>query len=225
MNSLGGGGEQEPYLVNAANALTFCMMILSCYFSSAVTRYTGIKGVLILGTLGFAPYAAGLYCNNRFGTHWAVLIGAAVCGICAGFLWTAEAAIALAYPEPYNQGRFLGFWLSFRLGGQVVGGAINLSLNVHNTGTGKVSYNVFLVFIALQCCAPFCGLLLTQPWNVERTDGRRVHLKITDSPVAELRATGRLLLNRKFLLIIPLIAQTVYTEAVTFTFQASMLHL
>jgi hypothetical protein len=28
----------------------------------------------------------------------------------------AEAAIALSYPEPENKGKFLGFWLSFRVG-------------------------------------------------------------------------------------------------------------
>ena len=118
----GAGGQQEPYLVNGANALTFCLMVVSCIFSSVIVRAIGIKWALIFGTMGYAPYAAGLYTNNRFGTEWFVLFGAALCGISAGVFWMAEAAIALAYPEPYNQGRFLGFWLSFRVGGQVVGG-------------------------------------------------------------------------------------------------------
>jgi MFS family permease len=113
---------QKPYLVNGANALTFCLMVVSCFFSSVIVRKIGIKNALIFGTLGYAPYAAGLYTNNRFGTEWFVLFGAALCGISAGVFWMAEAAIALSYPEPYNQGRFLGFWLSFRVGGQVVGG-------------------------------------------------------------------------------------------------------
>jgi MFS family permease len=122
MNSLGAGGEEKPYLVNGANALTFCLMVVSCFFSSVIVKKIGIKYALIFGTLGYAPYAAGLYTNNRFGTEWFVLFGAALCGISAGVFWMAEAAIALGYPEPYNQGRFLGFWLSFRVGGQVVGG-------------------------------------------------------------------------------------------------------
>jgi len=50
MNSLGAGGEEKPYLVNAANALTFCLMVLSCFFSSVMVRYIGIKGALIFGT-------------------------------------------------------------------------------------------------------------------------------------------------------------------------------
>ena len=50
MNSLGAGGAASPELINAANALTFCMMVVSCYFSSVLVRYIGIKGALIFGT-------------------------------------------------------------------------------------------------------------------------------------------------------------------------------
>lgn len=220
MNSLGAGGEEKPYLVNGANALTFCLMVVSCFLSGVIVRHIGIKWALIFGTLGYAPYAAGLYSNNRFGTEWFVLFGAALCGISAGVFWMAEAAIALSYPEPYNQGRFLGFWLSFRVGGQVLGGAINLGLNASNNEAGKVSYNVYLVFIALQALAPFAGLLLNEPSKVQRTDGVPVNLNITNNNWSELKAITKLFFGKDFLLIVPLIAQGVYTEAVMFTFQS-----
>ncbi|KAE9974457.1 hypothetical protein BLS_003109 [Venturia inaequalis] len=220
MNSLGAGGEEKPYLVNGANALTFCLMVVSCFFSSVIVKRIGIKWALVFGTMGYAPYAAGLYTNNRFGTEWFVLVGAALCGTSAGVFWMAEAAIALSYPEPYNQGRFLGFWLSFRIGGQVVGGAINLALNAANNKAGKVSYNVYLAFIALQCLAPFAALLLTPPSKVQRKDGVRVDMSITDGNRRELALTTKLFFSKKFLLIVPLIGQAVYTEAVMFTFES-----
>lgn len=50
MNSLGAGGAQRPYLVNTANALTFCLMVVSCWLSSTLVHYIGIKGALIFGT-------------------------------------------------------------------------------------------------------------------------------------------------------------------------------
>lgn len=50
MNSLGAGGSQSPQLVNAGNSLTFCLMVVSCYFSSVIVHYIGIKGALIFGT-------------------------------------------------------------------------------------------------------------------------------------------------------------------------------
>jgi hypothetical protein len=122
-----------PHLVNSANALTFCLMILTCYFSSIIVHYVGIKGALILGTyvisrtlvtycatadivyrIGYAPYAAGLYTNNRYGTQWLTLFGAALCGLSAGVFWMAEAAIAIAYPEPWNRGKAVGYWGIYR---------------------------------------------------------------------------------------------------------------
>ena len=220
MNSLGAGGEEKPYLVNGANAITFCLMVVSCFFSSVIVRRIGIKYALVFGTMGYAPYAAGLYTNNRFGTEWFVLFGAALCGISAGVFWMAEAAIALSYPEPYNQGKFLGFWLSFRVGGQVLGGAINLGLNATNNEAGRVSYTVYLIFIVLQALGPFAALLLDKPSKVQRKDGVQVNLAITNSSWQEIKATSRLFFSRNFLLIVPLIAQGVYTEAVMFTFES-----
>lgn len=220
MNSLGAGGEEKPYLVNGANALTFCLMVVSCFFSPILVRRVGIKWALIFGTMGYALFAAGLYTNNRFGTEWFVLFGAALCGISAGVFWMAEAAIALSYPEPYNQGKFLGFWLSFRVGGQVLGGAINLGLNANDNKAGKVSYNVYLAFIALQALGPFAGLLLNKPEKVQRSDGVPVNLAISNGSWFEIKAVTRLFFSRNFLLIVPLIAQGVYTEAVMFTFES-----
>ncbi|KAJ5334083.1 hypothetical protein MYU51_013125 [Penicillium brevicompactum] len=219
MNSLGGGGEEKPYLVNAANALTFGLMVVSCFLSSVIVRFIGIKWTLIVGTMGYAPYAAGLYTNNRFGNEWLVLLGAALCGISAGIFWMAEAAIALSYPEPYNQGRFLGFWLGFRVGGQILGGAINLGINADRSTSGSVSYTVYIIFIALQALGPFAGLLLSSPSKVQRKDGIPVRLEVNNSIGYELKATAKLWVSRKFLLIIPFICQAVYTEAVMFSYE------
>lgn len=43
MNSLGGGGEESPWLVDAANALTFCLMVLTCALSGIFVKYLGIR--------------------------------------------------------------------------------------------------------------------------------------------------------------------------------------
>ena len=78
----------------------------------------------------------------------------------------------------------------------------------------------FAVFIALQALGPFAGLLLNKPEQVQRKDGVPVRLAIKDNSWAEIKATVRLFFSRNFLLVIPLIAQAVYTEAVMFTFQS-----
>ncbi|KAF1363432.1 hypothetical protein EJ07DRAFT_102370 [Lizonia empirigonia] len=220
MNSLGAGGAQSPHLVNAGNALTFCLMVVSCYFSSAIVHYIGIKGALIFGTIGYAPYAAALYTNNRFGTEWFIYLGSSLCGISAGVFWMAEAAIAIAYPEPWNKGKALGYWLTFRLAGQILGGAINLGLNADRDQAGSVSYAVYLIFIALQCIGPFVGLLLNKPSKVQRKDGKKVDLTILDNPWFEIKATTKLFFMKRYLLTVLWIGQAVFSEAVYFTYLA-----
>ncbi|KAH7067931.1 major facilitator superfamily domain-containing protein [Paraphoma chrysanthemicola] len=220
MNSLGAGGAQSPHLVNAGNALTFCLMVVSCYFSSVIVHYIGIKGALIFGTIGYAPFAAALYTNNRFGTEWFIYLGASLCGISAGVFWMAEAAIAIAYPEPWNKGKALGYWLTYRLAGQILGGAINLGLNADRDQAGKVTYTVYLVFIALQCIGPVVGLFLNRPSQVQRKDGKKVVLAILENPGFELKETTRLFFTKRFLLIVLWIGQAVFAEAVFFTYLA-----
>ncbi|KAF2198711.1 hypothetical protein GQ43DRAFT_483066 [Delitschia confertaspora ATCC 74209] len=220
MNSLGAGGAAKPNLVNAANSLTFCLMVVSCYFSSALVHYIGIKGALIFGTVGYAPFAAGLYTNNRYGTEWLMLFGAALCGISAGVFWAAEAAIAIAYPEPWNRGKALGYWLTYRLSGQILGGAINLGLNADRNEAGKVSYAVFLIFITLQATGPIVGCFQNKPEQVQREDGKKVDLRILQHPWHEIKATTQLFFTKEFLLLVLWIGQAVFAESVFFTYLA-----
>ena len=94
-------------------------------------------------------------------------------------------------------------------------------MNAHRNQAGSVSYSVYEVFIALQAAAPLVGLLLSKPSSVQRADGVAVSCGIpkSQSIVSELAATGRAFISRRFLLIVPLIAQAVFAEAVYFTFE------
>lgn len=130
----------------------------------------------------------------------------------------AEAAIAIAYPEPWNRGKALGYWLTYRLSGQIIGGAINLGINADRNEAGKVSFTVFQIFIALQAAGPFVALLLNPPHKVERKDGKAVSLAILGNPWEEIKRTAKLFLSKKFLLILLLIGQAVFSEAVFFTY-------
>jgi hypothetical protein len=220
MNSLGAGGAASPKLINAANSLTFCLMVVSCFFSSVLVGFIGIKGALVFGTLGYAPYAAGLYTNNRFGTEWLVIVGAAFCDISAGVFWMAEAAIAISYPEPWNRGKALGYWLTYRLSGQILSGAINLGLNAQRNEAGKVSYTVYQVFITLQAAGPFVALLLNRPGKVQLPDGKAVNLRISHNSWFEIKQTAKLFFSKNWLLLILFVGQAVFAEAVFFTYLA-----
>jgi hypothetical protein len=81
-------------------------MVFGCSIFSVLANSFGVKKVLILGTLGYAPYSAALYVNNRYGTEWFVLFGGATCGVAASALWASEGAIALGYGRVQDRGKF-----------------------------------------------------------------------------------------------------------------------
>jgi MFS family permease len=206
MNSLGAGGAQEPYLVNAANALVFGIMGFLCLFGGPIANRIGLSWTLVLGAVGYPVYSAGLYCNNRFGNEWFVLVGAVACGFSAGLFWASEGAIALGDPEPEKRGKYMNIWLWFRTGGPLVGGAIVLALNNSEAKKvkGSVGYQTYLVFVALQCLSVPVALLLSPPEKVQRSDGSKVIVRAEKSFKAEFIALGKASMQRKILLLLPI---------------------
>jgi hypothetical protein len=80
-------------------------MSIGCTLSGGVSNYITPKWTLFIGAALYTPYAAGLYCNNRYGNEWFMLLGAGLCGVGASLLWASEAAIAVGYPEEARRGR------------------------------------------------------------------------------------------------------------------------
>ncbi|KDN52779.1 hypothetical protein K437DRAFT_148006 [Tilletiaria anomala UBC 951] len=221
LSLLGAGGSQSTSLVNAANSLTFCLMVVTCLLQPALVRLIGIRYALAFGGAGYSVYAAGLYLNSAYKVTWLIVFGAACCGISAGVFWSTEGAVILAYPERKNQGRYLSYWLAYRVLGQVLGGAINLGLNANNANAGSVSVQTYLVFVILQALAPFAALLLSPPHKVQRTDGSPVFLEVTGSPTSQITELVKCLFRPKILLLLPLIWSGTFSEAVTGTFNAT----
>lgn len=220
-NSLGGGGTADAGVVNAANAITFCLMWLVALFGSGIVKLIGVRNSLALGGMGYAPYSAALYCNVKYGTTWFIYLGSALCGLSAGLFWGVEAAITISYPEPYRKGKLMSYWLCYRVSGQLIGGAINLGVNAKRTGVGSVSPNVYIVFIALQALGPFVAYLLSPPEKVERSDGQKVKLYADQSFWGEFKNTLKEYAKPDFLLIVPFLAGTVWSEATNNTYIAT----
>lgn len=92
-------------LSNLVNVITYVIMIvMSPLFAVIGNRYS-MKWVLVFGTVGYLPYFGALYCNSVYGTQWFLILGGVTCGFSAAALWTAEAALAIAYPEHANRGK------------------------------------------------------------------------------------------------------------------------
>ncbi|KAL1845887.1 hypothetical protein Plec18170_009487 [Paecilomyces lecythidis] len=204
MNGLGVGGSQSPQLVNTANALLYAFMTVTCFAGPWLTNVIGFRWTLAVGSLGYPLYAAGLYVNNRFGPTWLVYVGSVTCGISAGFFWSVEGAIATGYPEDHKRGRYIATWFTFRNFGNVIGGAISLALNHSVNHRGKVGYETYLAFIAIQCLGFFFGLLLSNPEKVQRSDGTKINAPRGVAWRTEAREMWRLLTSKSILLLVPL---------------------
>lgn len=203
MQSTGAGGQQTPYLVMAANSVLGVMMVVTCLSGSLVANRVGLKSALILGTTGYCVYAASLYTSNRYGTEWFVYLGATACGITAGIFWAAEGAIMISYPIDSQRGRYLAYWLAFRNSGSIVGGIINLAFNFSGKTTGKLDWRTFIVFVALQCLAPFAALLLSPADKVIRADGQKVKTAKRIKTIDEFKEILKILIRKDFLLVVP----------------------
>ncbi|KAK4223019.1 major facilitator superfamily domain-containing protein [Podospora fimiseda] len=206
LNNTGAGGQQEPYLVNGANSLTFGIMVFGCTIFGIVANKVGVKKVLIIGTLGYAPYSASLYVNNRYGTEWFVLFGGVTCGIAASALWASEGAIALGYGNVKDRGKFTGIWLGLRELGQLIGASIQLSLNVDSNKRGKVGYSTYLVLIALQCMGLPLAFLISPPEKIIHSDGSKGRDPTKNKTIREeIGKTWALLKRKQMFLLIPML--------------------
>ncbi|CEQ42606.1 SPOSA6832_04434 [Sporobolomyces salmonicolor] len=228
-NSSAGGG-QEPYLVNAANSLVFGLMVFTCLLAGTITNKISYRWAVVLGTAGYAPYAAGLYLNKTRGTVWLVLFGSACCGLSAGLFWGVED------PEARKRGRYLAYWLAFRNGGQLLGGIISLALNTHASGTGSVGTSTYvcralsavfdkltrlkwqLVFIALQAFAPVLGVLVSNPAQVRRPDNTKVEMENNAGFVTEMKEMWSIIKRREVLFLIPISLYAQWSSSYAGTF-------
>ncbi|KAF6840583.1 duf895 domain membrane protein [Colletotrichum musicola] len=204
MNGMGVGGSQSPDLVNAANALLYAFMTVTCFSGPWLTNLIGFRWTLAVGALGYPLYAAGLYVNNRTGATWFVYFGSVACGISAGFFWSVEGAIATGYPEQHKRGRYIATWFTFRNLGNIIGGAISLGINHKDNQRGQVGSQTYLGFIAIQCLGFFFGLLLSNPEKVRRDDGTKIEAPRGIRGRAEGKEMWKLLKSRSILLLTPL---------------------
>ncbi|KAK1545559.1 hypothetical protein CPAR01_03061 [Colletotrichum paranaense] len=173
MNNLGAGGQAEPYVINAVNVITFVIMIVLSPLASMVGNLVGMKWIVVIGTLGYVPYSAALYCNSIWGTQWFLIFGAVTCGISASALWPGEAAIAVGYPEVARRGVCISIWMALGKLGSVIATAIQLAINKDSDTTGAISPSTYLVLVAIQCLGLPLSLLLAPPDKLIRKDGKK----------------------------------------------------
>ncbi|KAI8713452.1 hypothetical protein NCS52_01289900 [Fusarium sp. LHS14.1] len=204
MNSLGAGGQAEPYVVNAANVITFVVMFVLSPLASIVGNIVGLRWLVVFGTIGYVPYSAALYVNSTNGTQWFLIFGAVTCGLSATALWTGEAAMAVGYPEIRRRGICIGIWLALGKLGSIIASAIQLALNKDSSAKGAISTKTYLVLIAIQCLGLPLALLLAPAHKLVRSDGKKPTFGSTNRTFkTQVRGYLTQFRRREVLLLIP----------------------
>ncbi|KAF8916034.1 hypothetical protein CPB85DRAFT_1453625 [Mucidula mucida] len=186
MGNLGAGGAAEPYAVSAANALVYGLMVVFCISAGGFINRIGLRWTMVLGTIGYPLYGAGLYTNSYSSLSWFMLFGSVFCGISAGFFWAAEATIYIGYPAAGDKAKFLAQWAFWKNIAPAIGGAVNLAVNVNRSTSGVISRATYIVFIVIMCLGLPISLLLPAPETVWRSDGTTISLKRGTSLFGEI---------------------------------------
>merc|ERR1712176_746633 len=137
---------------------------------------------------------------------WFAILSAAILGVGAGFLWTAQGAITMAYPTEDEKGQYIAiFWIIFNMGG-MVGGLITFGSEYYASSAGSISAGAYFTFIAIMVLGSVLGFtLIASPYHVRRKDGNRVKFEVSGDIWGELRSVAGLFLDRNMLILSPLI--------------------
>jgi hypothetical protein len=239
MNSLGAGGAAKPHLVNASNALTFCLMVVSCYFSSVIVHYIGIKGALIFGT--YVP--PHVHSRASHLPDW----GSVMLRSQQGYTPTIDSELngSLCLEQRFVESPLECFgWPKLQLQLHIPSHGTKVKLLATGSRTDWVARSwaaqSILVLMRIEMKPEKFHILSTSFSSLSRhvvlwlhcfwtgrqgteAGWRKVNLTIAQNPWYEIKATSRLFFSKKFLLLVLFIGQAVFAEAVFFTYLACKL--
>lgn len=187
ITALGGAGQQSPHLADSASITLFSVFMGLTLIAPATLNYLGIRLTLSIGSLGYAAYAASLWCYNHTHNQPFVIFGGAWCGLSAAFLWVAERVGPAAYASEDKKGLYIAiFWTVYQIG-TMIGAAIPVGQN-WNAGTSNhstVSDGTYIGLFILMLCGAVIALCLCPMDRVIREDGTRVALPVSLSNLSQ----------------------------------------
>lgn len=94
-------------------------------------------------------------------------------------------------------------------------------MNHQSAKVGKVGYQTYLAFIAIQCLGFFIALLLSNPEKVLRDDGTKIEAPRGTHWLSELKSMRRLAFSKQILLLTPLFLYFGWIQAYPGTYLAT----
>lgn len=210
LNGLGKAGGNDASTANAANATLYGCFAVFGFFGGAFFNLLGNKILMVAGGSTYAIYALGIYIALYVeGAEFIAIIVGAILGFGAGWFWTAQGAMMMAYATPENRGKYIyTFWILFNLG-SVFGGTLSMAIN-WNQEIQKTNQASYFCFIAIMILGALGGLLLADPENVEREDGQKVEFQKSLSAKHEILGALKVSTEKSMLLLSPLFLASIW---------------
>ncbi|KAF9381337.1 hypothetical protein BGX21_002124, partial [Mortierella sp. AD011] len=121
-NSLSGSGSygldpKESDVGNNANTTYSIVFAFSSLFAGTLFNIFGHRILLVIGGLTYVLYIGSFLAYHHIKSMTFVWISSVCLGLGAGWLWTAQGAIMMGYPEENDKGKYFSiFWGIFNLG-------------------------------------------------------------------------------------------------------------
>ncbi|RDW64122.1 hypothetical protein BP5796_10624 [Coleophoma crateriformis] len=177
LSALGGAGQQTAYLADMASITLYAVFAAFALLAPAILSYFGIRITLFLGGLGYAAYAASLWCFNHTKNKPFVYFGGAWNGFSAALLWTAERTGITAYATEDKKGLYVAIFYTIYQIGTVVGSCIPVGQNWNaGTSSSTVTDGTYIGLMIMMMLGSCTALLLWPMHRVVREDGTRVAL-------------------------------------------------
>eukprot|EP01068_Selenidium_serpulae_P016489 Selendium_serpulae@DN6304_c0_g2_i3.p1 len=217
LGGLGGAGSSNPSIVTATNALLYGFFAVFGYFGGWFFNLMGPKILLVIGGFTYAFYSLAIWLSGEYEQIvWIAPLSGAILGVGAGFLWTAQGAMTMAYATSELLGTYIAvFWVIFNLGG-VMGGMIAFGINFNTTG-GEANPIMYFVFVLVMCMGSVLAIfLVVNPQKVKRSDGTMVEFEKAADCKQELKDVSVVMFRKEMLLLSLLFFQSNFFYAYEF---------
>lgn len=210
MQGLGGAGGDDPNVANAMNVALYTTFAVFGVFGGMLFNLFGNRGLLCFGGLTYVGYAVGVYLWGTDESFAPVAIfAAAMLGLGAACLWTAQGAMTVSYATDDEKGTFTAvFWIIFNFGA-MMGGLITMVLQWSGQNQSGVSPVTYFAFCGMMLSGCLIALVFVkEPGSVVRKDGTRIELEPSKGPLEETKSALAVFTDKKMLLLFPLIIQS-----------------
>ncbi|KAF9900824.1 hypothetical protein BX616_002488, partial [Lobosporangium transversale] len=169
-NSLSGTGSygldpKDSDVGNTSVVALNAMFAVSSLFAGALFNIFGHRLLLIVGGLTYVLYVGSYLAYAHISSIAFIVVSSCLLGIGAGWLWTAQGAVMMGYPEEGEKGKYFSiFWAIFNCG-SVLGNAIPLGISWNGKAT-SASDSAYIAYMVVMTFGAFLTLLLLPPSKV-----------------------------------------------------------